>query len=95
MRLLAIPYETKLAAASPFHCCFVSPGSKGALLARPPNHVDKVSFTHLHGGFRDGHHTSLSIDIGPRLPGSGPGIRGLTNWIEHQKIEASARKLHA
>jgi hypothetical protein len=28
MQLLVIPAQTKLAAASPFHCCLVSPGSK-------------------------------------------------------------------
>jgi len=32
MRLLVIPAQTKLAAASPFHCCLVSPGSKRAIV---------------------------------------------------------------
>jgi len=32
MRLLAVPVQTKLAAASPFHGYFVSPGSKKAFL---------------------------------------------------------------
>jgi len=31
-------HKTKQAAASPFHCCLVSPGSRAALTARP-NHV--------------------------------------------------------
>ena len=33
MRLLVLPAQTKLAAASPFHGYFVSPGSKRAFLA--------------------------------------------------------------
>jgi len=32
MRLLVIPVQTKLVAASPFHCCLVSPGSKKTFL---------------------------------------------------------------
>lgn len=47
MRLLVIPYETKLAAASPFHCCFVSPGSKRTFLRVPrtmlTNSVSRIS----------------------------------------------------
>ena len=31
-RPLVIPIQTKLAAASPFHCCLVSPGSKKAFV---------------------------------------------------------------
>ena len=59
MRLLVIPVLTKLAAASPFHCCLVSPGSKRAILTCPPNHVDKWSVSHPEMPFRDGRHTGL------------------------------------
>jgi hypothetical protein len=40
MRLLVIPCYTRLAVASPFHFCLVSPGSKEKLLAASLNHVD-------------------------------------------------------
>jgi hypothetical protein len=35
MRLLVIPAQTKLAAASPFHCCLVTTGSKRAFVLAP------------------------------------------------------------
>jgi len=59
MRLLVIPALTKLAAASPFHCCLVSPGSKRAFLTCPPNHVDNWSVSHAESAFRDGHHRGM------------------------------------
>jgi hypothetical protein len=58
-RLLVIPVLTKLAAASPFHCRLVSPGSKESRLNCPPNHVDNCSFYHPERSFRDGCHTGV------------------------------------
>src|SRR5215469_8685080 len=43
-RPLAIPTETRLAAAAPFHGCLVSPGSREATYSYLPNHEDKSKF---------------------------------------------------
>ena len=62
MRLLAVPVQTKLAAASPFHGYFVSPGSKKAFLTSPPNHVDKWSVSHSESSFCDERHTGMFLN---------------------------------
>src|ERR1019366_9882644 len=59
MRLLAIPALTKLAAASPFHCCLVSPGSKRVLRTHPLNLVDNRSFSQTEILVRDGRHSTM------------------------------------
>ena len=54
-------YLTKLAAASPFLCCLVSPGSKLAFLRAFRTNDDKVSVS--DGGLEsgDGRHTILAL----------------------------------
>jgi hypothetical protein len=50
MRLLVIPAQTKLAAASPFHCCLVTTGSKRAfVLALEPMLTIEVSLKRESG----------------------------------------------
>jgi len=56
-RPLAIPTQTRLAAASPFHGCLVSPGSKRGFTYCLPNHVDNWSVSYVAGRVRDGCHT--------------------------------------
>jgi len=59
-RPLAIPTQTRLAAASPFHGCLVSPGSREAIYCCHSNHVDRWSFADDGNLFRDGCHTALN-----------------------------------
>lgn len=58
MRLLVIPALTSPAAASPFHCCLVPPGSKEPSNGLP-NLDDNWSFAQFEFCLRDGRHRAL------------------------------------
>ena len=73
-RPLAIPTQTRLAAASPFHGCLVSPGSREAIYCCLPNHVDNWSFAYAGKSFRDGCHRGLRY-FPPMLTGRFPGLK--------------------
>jgi hypothetical protein len=53
-------HKTKLAAASPFHCRLVSPGSKKAFLRALRTMLTIWSFAEVASAGRDGDHTSFS-----------------------------------
>ena len=87
-RPLTIPTQTRLAAASPFHGCLVSPGSKRGYLLLPPEPCRQMEFLYICKAHSV---TAVTPVCGFFRPEPAPHFLALKNCVPRTLTKAACR----